>query len=271
MSKYLKYGILVIGLIVMSSFSRTPMQEIDPCSIENNSFQAGEHIVYKIYYNWGYLWISAGEVDFKIEETSENYVITATGSTYKSYDIFFKVRDVYQTIINKKTMLPVQFERNVQEGGYRHYNRLEFNHNNGTVMSFDGRTKETVVAREYPIESCMQDMLSTVYFLRNIAYAQLREIGTLPVKMFIDDKIYPIDVSYQKEEVKKIDKFGKMSTVKISPQVVAGVVFKEAAKMNIWVSNDKNKIPLIIESPISVGSIQARIKSHRGLKYPLGK
>ena len=37
--------------------------------------------------------------------------------------------------------------------------------------------------------------------------------------------------------------------------------------MNIWVSDDKNKVPLLIESPISVGSIKAVLKSYSGLRH----
>ena len=57
------------------------------------------------------------------------------------------------------------------------------------------------------------------------------------------------------------------STIKISPQVVSGHVFKEGTEMKIWASNDANKIPLMIESPVSVGSVKIVLKQWKGLKY----
>jgi hypothetical protein len=259
--------LLLCILLVSSSFNSNP---IDPCGAVNNSFQEGEHVVYKIYYNWNFVWLSAGEVDFKLSETDEHYIVEATGKTYKSYEVFFRVNDYYKTVIDKETMLPVEFERNIEEGGYRFYNKLEFDQEMGEVISYSGRTKEDVTAKIHPIESCMHDMLSTVYFLRNLNFIDFESVQKFPVKMFIDDEIYPIEISYEGKEKKSIKGFGDIDAIKISPQVVAGVVFTNEAKMDIWVSDDNNKVPLVIESPISVGSIQAILKSHTGLKHSLG-
>ena len=103
-----------------------------------------------------------------------------------------------------------------------------------------------------------------------MSFDALEESQRFPIEMFIDDKVYPIDIAYEGIDSKKIRGYGKIDAVKISPEVVAGVVFSTDAKMNIWVSDDENKVPIVIESPISVGSIQAILKSHSGLKYPLG-
>nr|MBP6540568.1 DUF3108 domain-containing protein [Saprospiraceae bacterium] len=39
-------------------------------------------------------------------------------------------------------------------------------------------------------------------------------------------------------------------------------------RMHVWVSNDGNKLPLLIESPLSVGSAKAVLKSYSGLRHP---
>lgn len=270
LSKKTYISLLLIIFVIGSSFTFSD-PEIDPCNSVNQSFKDGEYVVYKIYYNWNFVWFSAGEVDFRVRETEDNYIVEATGKTYKSYEIFFRVNDYYKTVIDKKTLLPVEFERNIEEGGYRFYNKIEFDQENKKAMSYSGKTKETVTAQEYDLENCMHDMLSTVYFLRNMSFSILKEKQSFPIEMFIDNKVYPIDISYEGEDLKKIKGIGKLDAIKISPEVVAGAVFTNEAKMNIWVSNDENKVPLIIESPISVGSIQAILKEHSGLKYPLGK
>lgn len=262
-----KYLFLLLFFLVSSSFNTEP---IDPCGVVNESFQDGEHVVYKIYYNWNFVWLSAGEVDFKLTETEDHYIVEATGKTYKSYEVFFRVNDYYKTVIDKETMLPLEFERNIEEGGYRFYNKLEFDQRLGEVISYSGKNKDNVTAKIYPIENCMHDMLSTVYFLRNINFANLESVQKFPINMFIDDEVYPIDITYEGRSKKKIKGIGEIDAVKISPQVVAGVVFTNEAKMDIWVSDDENKVPLVIESPISVGSIQAILKSHTGLKHSLG-
>ena len=39
--------------------------------------------------------------------------------------------------------------------------------------------------------------------------------------------------------------------------------------MNVWVTDDENKIPLLIESPVSVGSVKAVLKEYNGLRYDM--
>nr|HRO73131.1 DUF3108 domain-containing protein [Saprospiraceae bacterium] len=68
---------------------------------------------------------------------------------------------------------------------------------------------------------------------------------------------------------KQIKDLGKFNTVRINPEVVSGNVFKKGDKMQIWVSDDDNRIPLQLESSVSVGSVRMVLKSYKGLKYPL--
>jgi hypothetical protein len=49
--------------------------------------------------------------------------------------------------------------------------------------------------------------------------------------------------------------------------MVVGNIFTEEEGMKVWVSNDKNRIPLLIESPISVGSVKCVMTEYHGLKY----
>jgi len=55
--------------------------------------------------------------------------------------------------------------------------------------------------------------------------------------------------------------------LKFQVEVVAGDIFKGDQKIYVWVTDDGNKLPILIESPIRVGSVMARVKSVRGLKY----
>lgn len=261
--KFIKY-LLFITLFVSSSFAT-----MDPCSSANSAFENGEIINYKVYYNWGYLWLSAGEVIFSVSENEDEYIIEATGKTYPSYEWFFKVDDYFKTIIDKETLLPKVFERNVHEGKYIFYNKIEFDQKNRTAYSYQGKNSKDVVATELNFKSCVHDVLSSIYFLRNAKIDQTKNNQEIPIKVAIDADQYDIDVELQGVEEKKIKGLGHYSTIKISPALIAGNVFDENQRMNVWVSNDDNRIPLMIESPVSVGSIKAVLQSHSGLKHPL--
>ena len=48
-----------------------------------------------------------------------------------------------------------------------------------------------------------------------------------------------------------------------------GYSFTDGTVFTIWISDDDNKIPLYIESPVRIGSINAYISGYKNLKYPL--
>ncbi len=72
-----------------------------------------------------------------------------------------------------------------------------------------------------------------------------------------------------KESRKRIKGLGMCNTMVFAPQMIIGEVFTEEDGMQVWVSDDQNKIPLMIESPISVGSVKVILSKWTGLKYPL--
>ncbi len=237
------------------------------CISTNSSFVDGEVLHYKAYYNWKMIWIPAGEVKFTITEDSTEYKYVAMGKSFSSYDNFFRVNDYYATTVDKKTMMTKTFVRYIEEGDYRKFDSLTFDHKNLVVHSLNGKIKETATSKTFPIDSCAFDLLSVMYNLRNINTSNYNPGESLDISMFIDEEVYPIHVAYEKKEIKKIKDLGKYKTLLIHPELVVGNVFKEGDKMNIWVSDDKNKVPLMIESPISVGSVKAVLQSYSGLRH----
>ncbi len=246
------------------------IRQYDPCLMENNVFTDGEEIVYKLYYNWNFVWLSAGEVRFKVKELDGQYHLSAVGRTYKSYEWFFKVRDYYDTYINKNTLLPETSVVKLNEGKYKLYDKINFDQENNVAVSHRGKSEHDAVRREYPLDGCMHDILSIVYFSRNIDFENFDKGEKFPVKIFMNKKTYPLSVRYKgKEAQKRVKGKGKFKTIKFSPELITGEVFNEGDEMNIWVSDDKNRIPLLIESPVSVGSVKAILKSYKGLKYDM--
>ncbi len=243
---------------------------MEPCHSENNTWQAGEILTYKVYYNWNFVWIAAGEVVFKVEEENGQYHLSADGRTFKSYEWFFKVRDYYDTYIDKNTLLPDVSIREVHEGKYNLYDKVSFDHQSKKATSLRGKTKEKAVSTVYDVGECMHDVLSVLYYTRNIDFGTFETGADFPVKIFMDKEIWPLNVKYLGREAgKKIRNRGRFNTFAFNPEVILGDIFTEKNKMKVWVSDDKNRLPLMIESPVSVGSVKIVLKEYSGLKYDL--
>lgn len=235
----------------------------------NTNFQPDEELVYKVYYNLNFVWIPAGEVTFKLSDEGEQYHLEAVGRTYDSYNWFYKAHDDYNTYVDKNTLLPKFSTREIKENRYKLYDKVAYDQVNKTAYYERGPEKDNInKTGNLTFDACMYDVLSVVYYARTQNYTDA-EIGKeFPVKVNLDQETYSLKYTLSGREDKNIRGLGKWSTLKLSPQLVAGNVFTENSKMKIWASNDENKIPLMIESPVSVGSVKVVLKSWKNLKFP---
>lgn len=253
-------AIISLVLFVFASFN----QDTQPfCGVHNKAFRDGEEVTMRVYYTTLGLYVGAGEAKFTTTIEKYNgvpvYHCVGTGITYSFFDNFYKVRDRYESYIDTGTMLPVKFIRNVSEGGSKIYNNVTFNHQAGTAVSTHGVFKVT---------SCIQDVISSVYYARNIDFDHYKPGDKIPFDMFLDDQIYHLYLRYEgKENVKT--KFGKFRAIKFKPLLIKGSIFKGGEDMNVWVSDDANHLLLRAESPISVGSIKVDMMGYKNLRYPL--
>lgn len=244
-------------------FSSAQQPDAPFCGIKNTAFKDGEEVTMRVYYTTLGLYVGAGEAKFSINLEKFNgvpvYHCVGVGNTYSFFDNFYKVRDRYETYIDTATMLPVKFIRNVNEGGSKIYNNVTFNHKAGTAVSTHGLFKVT---------SCIQDVISSVYYARNINFDRYKTGDKIPFDMFLDDEIYHLYLRYEGKETVKT-KYGKFRAIKFKPLLIKGSIFEGGEKMNVWVSDDPNHLLLRAESPISVGSIKVDMMSYKNLRYPL--
>jgi len=246
-------------------------ETIASCGRPNTTFKAGEEITFSLQYNWGIMNVKAGEATFKVEDLGDTYRFSAFGKTSSGIEWFYKVRDYYETIVDKETLLPLQAKKSLAEGGYRLYEKVEFNHEDGVATVHRGKTRENLKSDVMPLETCMYDIMSILYTSRNINFDNLANGEVMPIRFFMDKKIYPIEVIYEgKEPQKRVKGNGVHNTIKFRPQLVKNSLFPDGGEMSIWLTDDKNKMPLLIESPLSVGRVRAVLNSYKGLKSPVG-
>jgi hypothetical protein len=233
------------------------------CTVRNTAFQTGESLTYKVFYTLASVYVAAGEATFNTTLDHFNgkdvYHIVAEGKTYSFYDKFFKVRDRYETYIDTATLQPYKFIRNVNEGGYKTYENVTFIKNTGTAVTSEG---------VYKVPSCIQDVLSAIFYVRNLDFNHYKPGDKVPFDMFLDRQVYHLYVRYLGKETIRT-KYAKFRAIKFKPLLVKGTMFEGGEKMTVWVSDDPNHIALRVESPITVGSVKVDMSYYRNLRYPL--
>lgn len=259
MKKFTRFGIMILALISISFKTGNK----DFCGMKNTAFKEGEVVKFEVFYSTLGAYIGAGEATFTTLLERFNgkpvYHVIGEGKTYSFFDNFFQVRDRYESFIDTASLLPYKFIRNVSEGSYKKYNNVTFNQAANTATSTNG---------VFNITDCMQDVMSSVYYARNIDFNKYKVDDRVPFDMFLDDEIFHLYIRYMgKERVKT--RYGKFNAIKIKPFLIKGTIFEGGEKMTVWISDDPNHIILRVESPISVGSIKVDMMSYKNLRYPL--
>ncbi len=231
--------------------------------IRNTAWHSSESIKYNVYYTLAGVYVYGGEANFNINLERYNgkpaYHIIGEGKTTSFFDGFFKVRDKYESFIDTATLQPYKFVRNILEGDFKKFETVTFNQAGNTATSQGGTFKTP---------ECVQDVLSAIYYSRNIDFNKYKPNDRIPFNMFIDDKTYNLYIRYLGKETIKT-KYGRFNAIKFKPLLIEGTIFKGGEKMTVWVTDDANRIPVRIESPISVGSVKVDMMGYRNTRHKM--
>ncbi len=234
-----------------------------PLNAQDHAFQAGEKITYTVFYNVIGLYVNAGTATFSTSrvnfQNNDAYHVVGEGVTNSRYDWIFKVRDRYESYFDADNLKPLKFIRNVNEGDYKKYEEVVFDHNNKTAITRKGIIK---------IPHQIQDVVSSLYYARNLDFNKYKPGDKIPFNMFVDNEVYNMYIRYMGREKVKT-KYGSFNAIKIKPLLLKGQTFNGGEKMTIWITDDANHIPVRIESPIIVGSVKMDLMQFKNLKHPL--
>tara|TARA_B100000902_G_scaffold322088_1_gene315253 strand:+ start:55 stop:825 length:771 start_codon:yes stop_codon:yes gene_type:complete len=226
------------------------------CFCQQKAYGDGEWLKFRIHYGL----ITAGQATLEVKSerlnNQEVFHIIGFGETTGLTNWFFKVEDHYQSYILKDEDLPLRFVRNINEGGYKKDIQIDFNQSSkmATIVDFIDNKREIV-----PFPNRAQDMVSSFYYLRNnLDTHSLNDNDEFDLDMFFDSENYKFKLKYLRKEVLDT-KFGKVPCLVFRPYVESGRVFNEKESLTIWVSDDDNKIPLLIKADLLVGSLKASL------------
>lgn len=232
----------------------------------HQAYEAGEWFKFRIHYGMFNASYATLEVKETILKNEPVYHVVGKGKSTGLLHLFFKVDDNYETYIRKENGAPLRFIRKIDEGGHTKDIQIDFDHNSKKAHVFNRKynTRET-----FSVEENVQDMLSSFYYLRNnLDVDDIAPGEMMTMNMFFDNENHDFKLKFLGREVVKT-KLGNIAALKFKPYVLAGRVFKEKESLTIWVSDDKNRMPVKIKADLAVGSLDADIDAFKGLKHPL--
>ncbi len=259
MKKYLIFSIIVFGVLA-SAYS----QELR--KVKNEAFKRGEKLKFRVYYQSLLTGkVTAGEATLQVKKEDKiiasrsTYHIVGIGRSKGAFNLFFKVMDRFETYIDEEAIIPWVFIRRTREGGYEKDDDVTFNQVTHVAVSRSATSK---------IPENVQDIISAFFYARTYDYSNAKVGDEFPIDFFLDDSIYTSKIVFEGKEVIETS-LGKFNALRFKPMVVSGEVFSQEYPMTLWITDDKNHLPLIAESAVVIGSIKMELVKYSGLANPV--
>lgn len=233
---------------------------------QEKPFKRGETLKYWAYYDAPLLGkIYAGKATLELSKDKDlfngqtTYHAIGKGRSTGSFDFFFKVRDAFESWFDEQSLQSYRFTRRTNEGGYKVEDDVDFDYDKAFARS---RQKEVKIGLN------TQDMVSAFYFARTLNIENIQIDDQFPIDFYLDDSVYTSVIIYKGIEIVETS-LGKFRCMKFMPMVITGEVFDNPYPMSLWITDDKNRIPILIKSEVIVGSVKGELFEYKNLKYPM--
>lgn len=250
-----KLFLIILLTVVKTGFAQELQNRPEP------AFQVGEELNYKLKYGF----LTAAEAKLKINHTDLKFDdrpvfhIVAEGRTSGTFDIFHKVRNRYDTYIDRKELTPYLYTENIHESKYRRNDKARFYQAEKKIVSNKGTFKGAIQTF---------DIISAYYFARSLDMSKVSKGDKFSMTYFLSDGLSQLEVEYVGKEVVKTA-LGKFNCLKFSPSIQPGRIFRKDSRLYLWITDDGNRIPVKAHVEVLVGSITMELVDAKGLKFPL--
>ncbi len=252
-------AILLISFNLFSQSKTTP-------------FLSGERMNYTMYFNWHFVWVKSGEVHFVCNSIQKDgldfWNFKANGNTFKAYDLIYPVRDTFESVC-LTNFEPGFFSRKVNHGKSYSSHTYTCDLETQRIFSEVYRPSGQQITDTIIYEKGAIDLLANAYFLRTLDINQLGQGQKVPAKMLVDNKVEDFFFRYMGKEVIKTRNGRSFRCHKFSIFLEEGDFFPKGEYMKVWLSDDQNKIPVMVDFKLFVGSVKAVLVSAQNTKGTL--
>jgi hypothetical protein len=225
-----------------------------------SAFAVGERLMFNV--NYGFITAGYAEMNIPMLDTvlgTTTYKVEFTVRSTPTFDLFFKVRDRYETYLDTATIVPWKFEQHIREGKYTRDYVAVFDHRTATARTDEG---------DFPIPPFVHDIMSAFYYARTIDYSGFRMGQKVLLQNFFKGKTNPLEIKYLGKQTIDVGA-GRFECIIVEPLVKEGGLFKSEGRILIWMTNDANKIPVKVSTKVVIGTIDAELKEYSGLRNQL--
>ena len=233
--------------------------------VTNGYFQRGEKLSFRIAYHSSLTGsLTAGTATLELTKDHkqiggrDTFHAVGYGKTTGFIEVFYQIEERFESFIDESALIPWEFSRRTKENKYEKFDNVIFRQKDHVAISPNRMT---------PTPENVQDMVSAFYFARTFDLSGLKPGKEFPLPFFLDDSVYHSKIRFTGRETIRT-RLGEFDCLKIEPMMPTGNVFNDSYPVKMWVTDDANRVPVLIESKLSVGSVRVELTGYTGLANP---
>lgn len=220
-----------------------------------SNLPAEENLVFDI--SWKIIKVGQATLEIKgFEEINGRtaYHLYSQAKSSPFFDNFFKVRDVNESWMDKESLCSLRYHFSVSEGGWKKQEQADFDH---IRREFTLDDNGTVKKGKIPV--FVQDIISAFYYFRTLDL----EVGDEYVfDVHSGEHTWPLKTKVTGKEKIKV-KAGTFECLILEPAVREDAgIFRAKGELKVWMTNDKNKMPVMMKTKTPFGAIVAELASY---------
>lgn len=260
-AKYFFSIILIFSFYIVFSQNENPKL----------NFKLGENLFFNVYYKVGFIWVKAATVNFQVLDDKKafdegKYHFYGLGKTANAYKWIYNVNDKYESFADINMLKTISFIKNKSENSYTSEVKYQFDNSNNTIHVLSQNSEGRNINKTIKNENFARDILTTMYYARNIEFninkGQILEFWV--IQDGVIQKLKAVFEGIESIEIKKQQR----ECFKFSSNMPKGSLFGSQGKLTVWVSTDKNRIPVKVIAEIIIGSVVVEIQEAKQLKFP---
>jgi hypothetical protein len=234
-------------------------------------YKPGEKIVFNISYNWHAVQTDVAKGVLTVDQQTLNgekvWHTALNMQTAPFFDVFFKIRETFESWFGLKGVEPRKFHRDSKEGDYHAINDYIYDRKAGKIhasVAYWDNEKETL---DIPYGDCTYDVTALFYYARRMDFPNLKPGTVYKVSIAIDKEVQTANLTYIGLENKYIRGVGTIAARKFGLSLKKGEVFEGNQDAYLWFSDDDNRVPIAFMAPLKVGAMNGRLASYSGLAH----
>ena len=235
-------------------------------SIPQTSFGRGEVIKYTVHYGL----INGGEATVETAGSLERvndrpcYKATVSGRTTGSFDFFLRIRDQWRAYIDTTSILPLRSQRDIAEKNYRKKETVDFDHLHD-VADVQDHDKDNPKRNTVKVANNTLELVSGFYYLRTLNFDRMqRGRRRADARLLRRRQLHAGSVFKGREMVET--KAGDVRAFKLVPKMPNNKLFRGENAISVYFSDDRNKIPVLFQAEMFVGTVKVDMVRYQGLK-----